>query len=842
MAVRPPAHLVPAERRPGIPFRAGADAARRNAGAHRNRARRRQQLPAQGREQHGRRLVHREREQFRRPRPEPGPDIRAAQGLEPAHFERPFRAGADRPDLAALRLVQGCDHHAGQSAADPRPRHVVGLRLPARGPRRPRPRQAHAGAQRAAPDGGAGPGPRAGARQRPGRQPDVQDQRRPREGGGARRRPLRHRPDVLDRLGLALRQQLPRYRQPHQAGIRAGRCALPHEPGGPEPALCAQQQGCHGALLVVRHRPMGLRTAQARALQRRGFDGDSGAGGGGPQHRAGDGLDGGAGEKAARWNRIRMDRHLAAAAALRRTGAAALCAFDPGGVLEPCGALRKLVDPDFGDHGGALRRTGRARRGDHLPHAERRVLHGGPAHDNRPVGEERHPDRRVRARAAGRGQERSRRRGPRRPHADAPDRHDLHGLRAGRAAARARQRRGLAQPERDRHRRAGRNAGRDLPGHVHDPDVLRPRHRQARAQGEGQPRTSRLMKRFFLVASVITLAACSTMQPAYERPAAPVAGEFPTGPAYAASAAGGTPATGIGWRDFLADPRLQRLVETALKSNRDLRVAMLNVAQVQAQYRIQRSTLVPAVTGFADESASRTPGKTPEAARSYSAGVAAAWEIDFFGRLRSLRDAALEQYFATVQARRAAEKLLVSQVADPYLTTLALDEQLAVTRRTRATAQASYDIVKLRFDAGTGTELTLQQAQSVVEQANADYAAQVRARAQAENGLVLLIGQPLPADLPPPLPMGGQKILADIPAGLPSDLLERRPDILQAEALLRSENADIGAAKAAFFPRITLTGSLGTASASLAGLFTGGLAWAFLPAIAMPIFNGGALK
>src|SRR6267378_1043233 len=832
MAVRPPAHLVPAERGPGISFRAGADAARGDAGAHGDRARRRQQLPAQAGEQDGRRHVHCERIQLRGPWAEPGPDIRAAQGLEPAHLAGPFRAGADRPDLEAVRLVQGCDHHADQSAADPRPR----------------PRQADAGAQPAAPDGGAGSGPRAGAAQRPGRQPDVQDQRRPRESGGARRRAHRRRPDVLDRLGLALRQQLPRYRQPHQAGVRAGRCALSHEPGGPEPPVRAQQQGCHGAVLVLRHRPMGLRTAQARALQRRRFDGDPGAGGGRPQHRAGDGLDGGAGEKAARWNRIRMDRHLAAAAALRRTGAAALCTFDPGGVLEPRGALRKLVDPHLGDHGGALWRARRARRGDYLPHAERRVLHGGPAHDNRPVGEERHPDRRVRARAARRGQERSRRRGPRRPHADAPDRHDLHGLRAGRAAPRARQRRGLAQPERDRHRRAGRNAGRDLPGHVHDPDVLRPRHRQARAQAEGQPRTSRLMKRFFLVTSVIALAACSTMQPAYERPAAPVAGEFPAGAAYAASATGGTPATGIGWRDFLTDPRLRRLVEIALANNRDLRVAMLNVAQVQAQYRIQRAALAPQVSGFADGSHSRTPGSlsksgTPLLTHAYETGVSVAWEVDLFGRLRSLSDAALEQYFATAYARQAAEILLVSQVADQYLTTLAFDEQLAVTRQTLETAQASYTIVKLQFDTGTAPELTLQQALSVVEQANANYAAQVRARAQAENGLVLLIGEPLPADLPPALPMGEQKILADIPAGLPSDLLTRRPDILQAEALLRSENADIGAARAAFFPRISLTGSLGTASATLGGLFGGGSqAWAFLPSITVPIFEGGALR
>jgi multidrug efflux system outer membrane protein len=350
------------------------------------------------------------------------------------------------------------------------------------------------------------------------------------------------------------------------------------------------------------------------------------------------------------------------------------------------------------------------------------------------------------------------------------------------------------------------------------------------------------MKKILTIGLTLGLAACS-LQPVYERPAAPVAGEFPAGAAYKAMPALGRPAVDIGWRDFLADPRLQRLVEIALKNNRDLRVATLNVAQVQAQYRIQRSASFPSVAGFAGESASRTPGKAPEVARTYSTGVAAAWEIDFFGRLRSLNDAALEQYFATAYARQAAEILLVSQVADQYLTTLALDEQLAVTRQTLETAQASFKIVKLRFDTGTAPELTLQQAQSVVEQASANYAAQVRARAQAENGLVLLVGQPLLADLPPPLPMGKQKILADIPAGLPSDLLERRPDVLQAEALLRSENADIGAARAAFFPRISLTGSLGSASPSLSGLFgTGSLAWASLPAIGVPIFQGGALE
>ena len=187
------------------------------------------------------------------------------------------------------------------------------------------------------------------------------------------------------------------------------------------------------------------------------------------------------------------------------------------------------------------------------------------------------------------------------------------------------------------------------------------------------------MTRLLLLIAAASLAACSTMAPPYERPAAPVAGEFPAGAAYKAAPASGSPAVDIGWRDFLADPRLQRLVEIALNNNRDLRVAMLNVAQVQAQYRIQRAALAPQVSGFADQSSSRTPGSLtttgrPLVTHAYEAGVSAAWEVDFFGRLRSLSDAALEQYFATAYARQAAEILLVSQVADQYLTMLAFDE------------------------------------------------------------------------------------------------------------------------------------------------------------------------
>jgi len=353
------------------------------------------------------------------------------------------------------------------------------------------------------------------------------------------------------------------------------------------------------------------------------------------------------------------------------------------------------------------------------------------------------------------------------------------------------------------------------------------------------------MRRALCALLAASLAACTSMAPKYERPAAPVAPNYPTGPAYKEVPAGSPAAAEIGWRDFLKDARLQRLVEIALTNNRDLRIAALNVQQVQAEYRIQRSALLPTVAAFADESASRTPTATNSVPvrRQWEVGVQASWELDFFGRLRSLSDAALEQYFASGEARRAAEILLVSQVADQYLALLAFDEQLAATRQTLATAEESYKIVKLQFDTGTAPELSLQQALSVVELANANLASLTRARAQAENGLVLLLGQPLPADLAPAVPLGEQQILADIPAGLPSDLLARRPDILQAEALLRSENANIGAARAAFFPSISLTANVGTASAALSGLFgAGSLAWSFAPSLVQPIFEGGALR
>jgi outer membrane protein, multidrug efflux system len=356
------------------------------------------------------------------------------------------------------------------------------------------------------------------------------------------------------------------------------------------------------------------------------------------------------------------------------------------------------------------------------------------------------------------------------------------------------------------------------------------------------------LERIFAAAiATLALGACA-LQPVYERPPAPVAGTYPTGPAYQQTTGATTvPADEIGWRNFLTDPRLQRLVEIALANNRDLRVQALNIAQAQAQYRIQRSNLFPQVSAGAGEAASRstsTFSKQNVTTHVYDVGGSlSAWELDFFGRLQSLNEVALQQYFATAQARKAFQIALVAQVADQYLTLLSDDDLIAVTQHTLETAQQSYDLTQLQFKTGTANEESVRQAETILEQTKANYAAQVRARAQDENMLVLLLGEPLPAHLPPATPLNSQSILADIPAGLPSDLLAQRPDIMEAEANLRAANANIGAARAAFFPSITLTGGLGTESASLAGLFGGGsLAWSFNPSITVPIFEGGRLR
>ncbi|AOK14998.1 multidrug transporter [Burkholderia cepacia] len=367
-----------------------------------------------------------------------------------------------------------------------------------------------------------------------------------------------------------------------------------------------------------------------------------------------------------------------------------------------------------------------------------------------------------------------------------------------------------------------------------------------------------MMQKHALTASAVALAAAlfatgCTMAPHYTRPDAPVSQAYPAGGVYAtqpgaagARSANGQAATAIGWREFFVDPRLQRLIEIALKNNRDLRVSVLNIEAARAQYQITRAELFPTLDAVGTGDRQRLPNALTAVpgrniTTTYNVGLSASWELDLFGRVQSLKDQALAKYLATAQARKASEIALVAQVADQYLTLLSTDDLLKVTENTLKSAQAQYDLTKLQFDNGTGSELDLRQAQTIVETALANQQAQARARAQAVNALVLLIGQPLPDDLPPGLPLDAQNFLTDIPAGLPSDLLTRRPDVMQAEQALLAANANIGAARAAFFPRISLTGAFGTGSPTLGGLFKAGTAaWSFAPQITMPIFEGGA--
>ncbi len=347
---------------------------------------------------------------------------------------------------------------------------------------------------------------------------------------------------------------------------------------------------------------------------------------------------------------------------------------------------------------------------------------------------------------------------------------------------------------------------------------------------------TQIIKSLTLVAAAV-LAGCASMAPTYERPAAPVAGTYPGDAATTLNLT--ERASDIDWRRYFADARLQRLIELALQQNRDLRVAVLNIDRARAQYGVQRADRLPSVNAAA--TLTRQPSSSGTQTSLYTVGLAGtSYELDLFGRVRSLSDAALSQYLATEEGRRAAQVSLIGAVARGYLALQADDELLALTRHTLSTREESGKLTQLRFDNGASSELDVQQSRSLIESARATLAQQQRQHALDDNALVLLLGQPLPAELPASRPLADTTLGAQLGAGLPSDLLTQRPDVLQAEQALRSANANIGAARAAFFPRITLTGSAGTASSELEGLFkSGSFAWTFIPQITLPIFDSG---
>ena len=347
--------------------------------------------------------------------------------------------------------------------------------------------------------------------------------------------------------------------------------------------------------------------------------------------------------------------------------------------------------------------------------------------------------------------------------------------------------------------------------------------------------------------AALVLSGCSLI-PDYQRPEAPVAGQYPQGPAYSPAQAPAQAAAEQGWKQFFHDPALQQLIQVALENNRDLRVAALNIDAFAAQYRIQRADLFPAVSANGTGSRQRVPERASQTGEagitsSYSATVGiSAYELDLFGRVRSLSEEALQQYFATEEGRRSTQISLVASVANAYLTWQADKELRKLTQDTLGAFEESLKLTARSNEVGVASALDLAQSRTSVENARAQLARYTRQVAQDENSLVLLLGTAIPANLQTAKPLSDE-LLSDVPPGLPSDLLQRRPDILQAEYNLKAANANIGAARAAFFPSISLTANAGSLSPDLSGLFKGGSGtWLFQPQINLPIFNAGSLR
>ncbi len=354
----------------------------------------------------------------------------------------------------------------------------------------------------------------------------------------------------------------------------------------------------------------------------------------------------------------------------------------------------------------------------------------------------------------------------------------------------------------------------------------------------------------------LALAGCS-LAPRYERPAAPIPQQYPDQSASArekgglsaqAVAPAVTNAADLGWRQFFRDPRLVALIGIALDNNRDMRIAVQRVLEARAQYGIQDSNRLPTLGLGGNAQIQRNPvnlrsngAASDSVNRYYQAGVGTtAFELDFFGRLKNLSQAAYEQYLASEQAQRAVHITLIAQVAGAYFNLRAAQEQADLIEKTLASRQQTFNLVQAQFKAGVASTLDLNQAQSLLDSTRADQAAVVRSQSQAQNALQLLVGEPIPGNLPRGAVFGKDQLLVAIPVGLPSDLLERRPDIMGAENNLRAANANVGAARAAFFPRISITGLLGFASPALGGLFQSGQRfWSFAPQITQPLFSGG---
>lgn len=350
-----------------------------------------------------------------------------------------------------------------------------------------------------------------------------------------------------------------------------------------------------------------------------------------------------------------------------------------------------------------------------------------------------------------------------------------------------------------------------------------------------------------LTAATALLSAC-TMTPTYEKPQLPVSAEWPKGQAYEGiDGVTNGEVTQVNWQSFFKSAQMQQIIQTALDNNRDLRVATLQVEKARALYRVERSNLVPSVNAGGSLTRQGIPENASTTGQdmissTYSANLAStAYELDLFGRVRSLNESALESYFSTEEAQSAAKISLIAETANAYMAYLADQKQLSLAEMTLAAQQESYDLIKKRFEVGVASQLNLEQARTSVETARANRARYVRLVAQDRNALELLMGTAPDLAVLDGLTLDTVVLADELPIGLPSAVLLERPDIKQAEHSLKAANANIGAARAAFFPTISLTGSAGFASDSLSDLFKSGssLAWSFAPQVTLPIFSGG---
>ena len=347
-----------------------------------------------------------------------------------------------------------------------------------------------------------------------------------------------------------------------------------------------------------------------------------------------------------------------------------------------------------------------------------------------------------------------------------------------------------------------------------------------------------------LIATAMILSGCTTLAPEYERPAAPIAQAWPQD---LATKNVRVLTNGLAqWGEFFQDERLRSLIQQGLENNRDLRVSALNVEKARALYNVSRGQLLPSVAAVADEAAKGTPAEFSSSGQRttthvYTASAAmASYELDLFGRVRNLNEQALQQYMATEAAQRTAQMTVITEIAQTWLGLGAAKAQKALALETLNSQEKSRELIEKSYELGAASQLDVQQVLTTVASAKAAYVQATRTVSQYRNALTLLVGSAVDPALEPEGIVSNAAAQVSALSGVPSEVLLARPDIAAAEAALKAANANIGVARAAFFPRIALTAAVGTTSAELSNLFDAGTRfWSFAPQISLPIFTGG---